>query len=262
MNTILDKIIATKKEEVKALKKRYTYQDFESSEYFQQETKPFASALKRNNFGIIAELKRRSPSAGIINANLDIIKQSQSYETAGAAAISCLTDSTYFGGSTDDLTKIHGAVHIPILRKDFIIDEMQLFESKAIGADAILLIAEVLTKEEALHLTIMAQSLGMEVVMEFHHQEELYKINDCVDIIGINNRDLRRQETDIQKSYDLFKYLPKDGTFISESGIKTGYELRGLYKCGFHGALIGESILEQGDPTTFIQSLNTKINAA
>ncbi len=262
MSTILDRIIATKKEEIKSLKTKFTYQDLEQAEYFSKSCKSLKEALKRNKFGIIAEIKRKSPSAGIINENLDVAKQAKNYEVAGASAISCLTDFTYFGGSNDDLLNIKEVSSLPVLRKEFIIDEFQLFESKAIGADAILLIAEVLTKEEALHLTIIAQSLGMEVVMEFHSQSELYKLNVFVDVIGINNRDLHAQKTDVQNSFDLFKFLPKDGTFISESGIKTGYELRALQKCGFHGALIGQSILKQQNPKEFIESLHTKINAA
>ena len=158
---ILDQIIVSKKKEVELLKEKFSYTDYEKSPFFSEKTRSLTAQLGANKFGIIAELKRKSPSAGYINKELDVVQQAKLYESSGAAAISCLTDYFYFGGSGEDLTAIKPATSIPILRKEFIIDEVQLFESKAIGADVILLIAEILTKEQALHLTIMAQSLGM-----------------------------------------------------------------------------------------------------
>jgi indole-3-glycerol phosphate synthase len=162
---ILTEIINSKKKEVKAIKEKYSYKDFESSSLFSQKKRSLTKALTPDKFGIIAEMKRKSPSAGLINTSFDIIQQGKIYEGSGAVAISCLTDYYYFGGYNNDLTLLKSATTIPLLRKEFIIDEIQLFESKAIGADAILLIAEILTKEQALHLTTMAQSIGMEVLM-------------------------------------------------------------------------------------------------
>ncbi|MDG1429127.1 MAG: indole-3-glycerol phosphate synthase TrpC [Crocinitomicaceae bacterium] len=262
MNNILNTIIETKRKEVESLKSKFTYQDLEVSKHFSAPCRSLKNGLENSRFSIIAEMKRKSPSAGVIHKTLDIKKQAIEYTSAGASAISCLTDFTYFGGSNDDIAAIKSVSDLPILRKEFILDEFQIFESKAIGADAILLIAEVLTKQEALHLTIIAQSLGMEVVMEFHEHSELHKINEFVDVIGINNRDLKAQKTDIQNSFELIKYLPNDRIVISESGIKTSEELLTLKENGFNGALIGESILQQKDPREFIESLQGKIKAA
>ncbi|MCH2224223.1 MAG: indole-3-glycerol phosphate synthase TrpC [Crocinitomicaceae bacterium] len=258
MNNILDRIVAVKQEEVAALKNKFSYSNFESSYYF---NRPAISLKERihENFGIIAEIKRKSPSAGEINSEIDVITQGLKYDKSGASAISCLTDKTFFGGSIDDLKKLKEHVSIPVLRKEFIIDEIQLFESKAAGADVILLIAEILTKEEALHLTIIAQSLGLEVIMECHSRKEMKKINHLVDIVGINNRDLKLQKTDIQTSIDLFELIPDNTTCITESGIKSKDELEKLMSIGYHGALIGESILHQEDPKAFIESLQPKV---
>jgi indole-3-glycerol phosphate synthase len=255
---ILDQIIVSKKKEVELLKQKFSYKDYESSPFFSQETRSLKAQLGDDRFGIIAELKRKSPSAGYINKDLDVVQQAQQYEASGAAAISCLTDYFYFGGSVDDLKAIKPVTTIPILRKEFIIDEVQLFESKAIGADVILLIAEVLTKQQALHLTIMAQSLGMEVIMECHSYNELKKVNDLVDVIGVNNRDLQAQKTDIQTSFDLYNFIPEGKLCISESGIKSREDLVRLSERGYHGALIGEHILSNSNPSEVIRNLHFK----
>jgi len=256
MKTILDTIIEQKRKEVHLLRKKFTYRDFENSPYFERETHSLRQRIEAQEFGIIAEIKRKSPSAGEINMNINISDLGQKYAQANVAGISCLTDTTFFGGSTSDLTELREAVSIPILRKEFIIDEFQLFESKAIGADAILLIAEVLNEEEALHLTIMAQQLGLEVLMECHDRKNLAKINDQVDLIGVNNRNLHLQKTDLSTSINLFDFLPNHIPCISESGIRDRSELLHLYKIGYKGALIGERILKKEMPSAFIQSLN------
>ena len=253
---ILDKIVASKKKEVEALKQKMTYSDYENNPFFNQKSRSLKSKLSKSHFGIIAELKRKSPSAGYINKDLDVVKQAKIYEESGAVAISCLTDFPFFAGKIEDLSAIKPATTIPILRKEFIVDEFQLFESKAIGADVILLIAEILTKQEALHLTIMAQSLGMEVIMECHSYNELKKVNDLVDVIGVNNRDLQAQKTDIQTSFDLYNFIPEGKHCISESGIKSKDDILKLAEKGYHGALIGEHILSHQNPGEIIQSLH------
>ena len=255
MKTILDAIVDNKKKEIELLKKNYSYSFFEKQENFSRECISLSKELSKHDFGIIAEVKRKSPSAGVINSEIDVIKQGELYSKSGVSGISCLTDHKYFGGSINDLTELRSAVKVPILRKEFIIDEIQLFEAKAAGADALLLIAEILTKEEALHLTIMAQSLGMEVIMECHDKKNLEKINDLVDIIGVNNRNLHLQITDIQTSLDLFNYIPSGRVCISESGIQNFDQIFELQKAGFNGALIGESILKNNSPSEFISSL-------
>jgi indole-3-glycerol phosphate synthase len=256
MKTILDTIIEQKRKEVQLLREKFTYRDFENSPYFDRETYSLRQKIEEQEFGIIAEIKRKSPSAGKINMNINVTDLGTKYAQANVAGISCLTDSTFFGGSTNDLVELRGAVSIPILRKEFIVDEFQLFESKAIGADAILLIAEVLSKEEALHLTIMAQQLGLEVLMECHDRKNLAKINDQVDLIGVNNRNLHLQKTDLSASINLFDFLPNDILCISESGIRDRSDLLHLSKVGYKGALIGESILKMERPSEFIQSIN------
>lgn len=255
MSHILNDIIQVKRQEVNVLKQRFNYSDFESGRYFYHECKSISKAIQASDFGIIAEIKRRSPSAGDIRPNMDIATIAKEYQSLGASAISCLTDFNFFGGSIDDLLTVKANASIPVLRKEFIIDEIQLFEAKANGADAILLIAEVLTKEEALNLTIIAQSLGMEVIMEFHDRNQLSKINELVNIIGVNNRNLALQQTSVQNSFDVIEFLPPETVLISESGISTKAELDQLKAVGYSGALIGESILKQTDIRSFFHQI-------
>ena len=258
MKTILDAIVDNKRREVENLKKEFGYQHFEKQEHFSRECISLKNRLTEQEFGVIAEIKRKSPSAGDINSDLNIVTQGKLYADSGVAGISCLTDQKFFGGTIDDLSELRKAVNVPILRKEFIIDEIQLFEAKAAGADALLLIAEILTKEEALHLTIMAQSLGLEVIMECHDRKNLDKINELVDIIGVNNRNLHLQKTDIQTSLDLFHFIPSDRVYISESGIQNYNHVFELQKAAYNGALIGESILKNSSPSEFISSLTLK----
>ncbi len=252
MKTILDKIAENKRQEIAVLKSKYKLSDFESMLFFHQETRSLSNAIQQQEFGIIAEFKRKSPSAGDIRMAADPLDVVANYQKAGAAAISCLTDTAYFGGSMRDLEIIREFTKLPVLRKDFIIDEIQLFEAKAHGADAVLLISELLDPEHAKQLTIIAQSLGMEVLMEAHDRAHLEKINDLVDVIGINNRDLHAQKTDIETSIQLFDYLPKDRLCISESGVKAAADLERLQATGYHGALVGESLLKTDNPASLI----------
>ena len=252
MKTILDSIAQQKLYEIAELKKNFRLADFESMEGFHSPSVSLVESLKEHQFGIIAEFKRKSPSAGTINMQLPPEKQAQSYENAGAAAISCVTDHTFFGGSMDDLKTIKNNVSIPVLRKDFILDEIQLFEAKAYGADAILLISELLNPSHAEQLTIIAQSLGMEVLMEAHDRLHLSRIPESVDLIGINNRDLHMQQTSLQTSFDLFDFIPKNSLCISESGIRSRHELLELEKTGYNGALVGESLMKSNDPSLLI----------
>lgn len=252
MTLILDQIIAQKRIEVADLKQRFTYHDFENCTHFKRPCISFKQAIKNADFAIIAEIKRKSPSAGALKLDLEIPVIAKEYLELGATAISCLTDELFFGGSIHDLELLRASTNLPILRKEFIIDEIQLFEAKANGADAILLIAEILSKEEALQLTIIAQSLGMEVLMEFHERSQLTKINELVDVIGVNNRNLKIQKTSVQNSVDLIDFLPTAAVKISESGIKTNEEIQLLKSIGYHGALIGESILKDTSSKSFI----------
>ncbi|MCR9172639.1 MAG: indole-3-glycerol phosphate synthase TrpC [bacterium] len=252
MTTILQQIAESKRHEIAILKSKYKLSDFESMFFFNVETRSLSAALKQSDFGIIAEFKRKSPSAGDIRPLADPIDIVSAYQSAGATAISCLTDSHYFGGSMRDLEIIREYTQLPVLRKDFILDEIQLFEAKAHGADAVLLISELLEPEHAKQLTIIAQSLGMEVLMEAHDRKHLEKINDLVDVIGINNRDLHAQKTNIETSLQLFDYLPKNRVCITESGIKSVNDLERLQSVGYHGALIGESLMKSENPESII----------
>jgi indole-3-glycerol phosphate synthase len=241
--SILDKIIATKRDEIKDLKQNKSFKDFEKSIYFQTPCHSLKTSLRNSNFGIISEFKRKSPSAGFIT-DRNVLDQVSYYQNNGVSAISILTDSNYFGGTIEDILLVKQEVFVPILRKDFILDEIQIIESKAIGADVILLIAEILSKEEIISFTTLAQSLGMEVILELNHAFLFDKIYEEVDVIGVNNRDLAQQITKIQTSFDLYNFLPSNSIKISESGIKTVDELIRLKEIGYKGALIGESILK------------------
>jgi len=255
---ILTEIIANKRQEISRLKKQVSRKNLEDSEFFSLECKSLSESIRDKNFGIIAEMKRKSPSAGAIRTDLQPKVLGKRYEDSGVAGISILTDNKYFGGHFLDLMEVKKEVETPILRKDFIVDEYQIFESKAMGADCILLIASVLEKQHLKELALIANSLGLEVLMEIHEQSELEKFNDEISILGVNNRDLKKQVTDLLISENLRPFLPNDITLISESGIKTPLETQYLSSLGYHGALIGESIVGDDNPSAKIESLQLK----
>ncbi len=242
MSTILEEIVHNKTIEIARLKRSVLISDYFRQPNFDSPVRSLKKQLQ--HFGIIAEIKRKSPSSGEISTDLNVAHQAQLYESHGAAGISVLTDFKYFGGSIEDLICVRENTRLPILRKEFILDEHQLFESKAAGADAVLLIASILEKEQAHHLTILAKSMGLEVVFEIHSYEELAKINDEIDILLVNNRNLRSQVTDVENSIRLAPYLPGNIPIISASGITQKSEIIQLQQYGFQGALIGESILK------------------
>ncbi|MEL6987546.1 MAG: indole-3-glycerol phosphate synthase TrpC, partial [Bacteroidota bacterium] len=201
---ILEKIVAHKKEEVKQRKALKPSALLEKSIFFESNCVSLSTYIKRNDkSGIIAEFKRRSPSRPEINLYADVEKVSIAYMQAGASALSVLTDEHFFGGKNEDLSIARKFNYCPILRKDFVIDEYQILEAKSIGADAILLISECLEKGQLKDLASFAKSLGLEVLMELHSSDQLEKLNDSIDIIGVNNRDLKTFETSIQHSLDL-----------------------------------------------------------
>jgi len=244
METILDKILENKRREIKERKKDVTYRMLENSAFFDRSVISLSKNISKESFGIIGEVKRKSPSAGDIKKELDLNDLIKEYEQMQFSGVSILTDEHFFGGSIADIENARLLTSLPILRKEFIIDEFQIFEAKAIGADAILLIAEALTERELLHFTIIAKGLGLEVLAEFHEKSQFSKINDEVDIIGVNNRNLKLQQTNIQVSLDMIDLLPSDKVIISESGIKTIEDIELLKSVGYKGALIGESILK------------------
>lgn len=251
----LDKIIAHKREEVAQKKKKMKLKDLEESLYFKRSTRSLQASILSKDFGVIAEIKRKSPSKGVINGNLNIVETAILYEKYGAAGISVLTDKHFFGGSNEDLIFVRDSVQLPVLRKDFIIDEYQVFEAKSIGADCILLIAEVLDKVHLHELALIARSLGMEVLLEIHSANELSKFNDEISLLGVNNRNLENQDVNLTNSRTVFPYLPKNLPLISESGIQTPEDLQEMYEFGFNGALIGTSIVQHKNPGEFLKQL-------
>lgn len=244
---ILDTIIAFKRREVEARKLQVSIAELMNGPFFKNETSSLKKKLVESRTGIIAEFKRKSPSKGIINASASVAKVTRGYTKYGAAGISVLTDEEFFGGNIRDL--FSATVNdLPILRKDFIIDEFQLFESKAFGAEVILLIAACLSQTEVKNLAGIAKDLGMEVLLEIHDDTELDHICDEVDIVGINNRDLKTFNVDIQQSVELGKSIPSGKAKISESGIDNVQTIKMLRKHGFSGFLIGEKFMKEKDP--------------
>lgn len=245
---ILDTIIAKKKIEVAERKQTKTIVDLSHSALFKSKTLSFKEfLLKSDKTGIIAEFKRRSPSKGIINDTSSVAEVTAAYVKYGASAISVLTDQDFFGGSMDDLSA--AIVNpVPVLRKEFIIDEYQLIESKAFGADIILLIAACLSKEKVKHLAGFAKNIGLNVLLEIHNEQELAHICDDVDVVGINNRDLKSFKVDINHSIELCKKIPSDILKISESGIDDVKTILHLKEHGFSGFLMGEKFMKEKDP--------------
>lgn len=246
---ILDKIVKHKKEEVDNKKRLYPTALLEKSLYFKSKTVSMSTYIKRKDkSGVIAEFKKKSPSKPDINLFADVEAVTIGYMQAGASGLSVLTDNHFFGGSQNDLITARKYNFCPILRKDFIIDEYQILEARSMGADAILLIAEILTAEQIKRFTTIAIELGMEVLTELHSRDQLSKINDDIHMIGINNRDLKSFSTNINFSVDLIAQLPKDRTLITESGIHSVNDMVKLKKAGYDGFLIGERFMVHDDP--------------
>lgn len=260
--TILDQINETKRQEIVVAKKLFPVEGLMASPYFKRTCNSLKAALlAEGSSGVIAEFKPKSPSKGVINEQAKVSDVTAAYVAAGASGLSVLTDAEYFGGSMENLAKARFAnPGTPILRKDFMLDEYQVYEAKAHGADVILLIAESLTKALLLGLTLKAKELGLEVLVEVHNEEELEKLNPLVDIVGVNNRDLRTFVVDVETSVRLSKLIPKPFVKISESGISDPANISKLRNAGFRGFLIGETFMKTDDPGNackeFIQKLN------
>ena len=259
---ILDKIIAHKKIEIAAAKVKITADALQQSSFYERQTfslKEFL--LDETKTGIIAEFKRKSPSKGIINDTADVVAVTKAYTDNGASCLSVLTDEHFFGGSAADLQKAR-MHHIPILRKDFIIDEYQVIEARTMGADAILLIAACLSPERVKALAEFAKSLQLEVLLEIHTEDELLHICEATEMVGINNRDLKTFTVDINRSVELGKKIPVDKIKIAESGINNIDTICTFKNAGFKGFLIGENFMKQPDPTIafaeFVQQLKAK----
>lgn len=247
---ILQEIIAHKHLEVARNKELVSIKDLELSSYMNT---PVISMkghlLNKDKSGIIAEIKRKSPSKGIINGNANIHKISQGYEKAGASGISVLTDTNYFGGSNEDFIKVRKGNNCPMLRKDFMVDEYQILEAKAMGADIILLIAAGIDSKKCLELAKFSKSLGLEILLEIHNKEEFKThYNEHVTIVGVNNRNLETFEVSIDVSKQLASIIPSEITKISESGISHPDAVIELKKYGYQGFLMGEAFMKQPSP--------------
>lgn len=258
---ILDKIIAYKKQEVALLKKEVQIEKLVKSPGFKRTPISLKEALTmKGSTGVIAEFKRQSPSKGIINDKATIEDVTLGYLEAKVAAQSILTDTHFFGGTILDLMKARSVQDLtPILRKDFIVDGFQIVEAKAIGADAILLIAACLTKEELKNYGKLAEDLGLDVLYEVHNQEELDKIELDNKIIGINNRNLKTFKVDLEHSIQLAKQIPDSCIKVSESGLSDPRIITGLKEFGFQGFLIGENFMKTEDPGFACQEFISQI---
>ncbi|MBH5317949.1 indole-3-glycerol phosphate synthase TrpC [Paenibacillus sp. GSMTC-2017] len=247
----LDKIVTTKQAEVEALAATFHLSEYEVKIAEMEPCRGFEAALiapRRNrSMGLIAEVKKASPSKGLIRQDFDPVVLASAYEAAKTDCISVLTDKDYFQGANDFLTKVREAVQVPLLRKDFTIDYRQIYEARVIGADAILLIAAILSKKQLSDFHDLAKSLGMDVLVEVHDAEELETVLEIgkASLIGINNRNLKTFVTDLKTTEHLIGMIPKDITIISESGIAGRSDMSYLQSVGAHGVLIGEHFMRQ-----------------
>ena len=252
--TILDKIIASKKLEVATRKLSTPISVLENAPAFRRKCLSMKQFLQNSETGIIAEFKRKSPSLGWIHEDADVVDITAGYSAAGASGISILTDLEYFGGTPMDLMAARSFISCPVLRKDFVIDEYQLFEAKAMGADVILLIAAALSVEQTLELARKAKFLGLEVLLEVHNAPEIGHANIFVDMLGVNNRNLKTFEQSIQTSFELVDLIPDSFVKVSESGISKVETVKELRKVGYRGFLMGENFMKEDNPAEALQS--------
>ncbi len=260
--TILDKIVKDKREEVNLRRALIPISQLEASVLFNKASISLAVNLRNSTSGIIAEHKRRSPSRAVINQGLNVHDVAKGYENAGVSGMSVLTDIKYFGGSLDDLLLARASCDLPLLRKEFIIDEYQIVEAKAHGADVILLIAAILTHDEIKQFSELSQSLNLEVLLEIHNEAELQRsLMPSLDMIGVNNRNLKTFEVNLETSEVLSTIIPDEFIKVSESGICAVNAIKKLRPYGYKGFLIGENFMKTDNPGAsakiFIDDLET-----
>jgi indole-3-glycerol phosphate synthase len=259
MADILSQIVERKRERIAEARRRVPEAELRRRISRPDKIRPFESALKRDSINIIAEIKRRSPSRGLIRENFEPVSIARNYESAGAAAISILTEEDFFSGGLGDLRAVRAVSSIPLLRKDFIVDSYQLYESVEAGADAVLLIAAVLDDHLFAELLETAHGLGLDALVEIHDLEEAERVlRHGVRILGVNNRNLRSFETSLETSVDLaphLQHLAASCTLVSESGIRTRGDIDRLRSAGFHAVLIGEELMKAADEGTALLQL-------
>lgn len=260
---MLSEIIAKKRERVSAAKEVVLLEQMRTlASEARSNTKPHAllDALQSDGINIIAEFKRRSPSKGMIRPDADLTQVAQGYEAGGAVGISVLTEEDYFAGSLDDLRKVKAAVKLPVLRKDFVFEEYQIYESAAAGADAVLLIVAALADEMLSELRRLAEDkLDMDALVEVHTSDELKRAVACgANLIGVNNRDLRTFEVSLDRSLSLARQAPPGALLISESGLHSSKDLHDLREAGYNGFLIGETLMRADNPAEALRNLRTR----
>jgi indole-3-glycerol phosphate synthase len=251
--TLLDDIVRSKREELRARRGRGRTDELKAKLRDVEPARPFHDALAGPSIGqgdrirLIAEIKKASPSAGLLRPGFDPVAIAKTYEEAGAKALSVLTDGPYFQGSLDYLGPVRRAVTLPLLEKDFVLDEVQLYEARVLGADAVLLIAAILDPEQMKDFHELATGLGLAVLVEVHHERELESVVEWAPIIGINNRDLTTFNVDLETTFRVLKHIPKNKVIVSESGIGGRDDIRRLADAGVHAVLIGETFMRAQD---------------
>jgi indole-3-glycerol phosphate synthase len=263
MINILEKIVETKKGEVERAREIHPVEAFRNFPFYNRACISAVQSIRSgDNTGIIAEFKRRSPSKGWINQDASLADVVEGYQKGGAAAISVLTDTDYFGGSLHDLGMARGFSDLPLLRKDFVIDAYQIHEAKAAGADFILLIAAILQPDEVKKLASEAHDLGLEVLLEIHEESEINHVVEGVDLVGINNRNLKNFEVNIEQSIRLQHLLPAHLVKVAESGIHSLEIALELRNSGFDSLLMGEFFMKQKDPATAFEQFAVQLQQA
>jgi indole-3-glycerol phosphate synthase len=256
--TILQRILETKREETKSRKRTLPLTDLKARLADTPPPRGFHQALRRtpNPIGLIAEIKRASPSKGVIRADFDPLAVAERYHEAGADALSVLTDEPFFQGKPEYLRLARERTPLPALRKDFIIEEYQVYESRVLEADAILLIVAALPERQQLHdLRLLAESLGMDALVEVHDEWELETaVESGATLIGVNNRDLRTFEVSLETTFRLLRYFPEGITRVSESGVETSEQVRSLWAAGVHALLVGETLMRADDPVATVRA--------
>ena len=256
MSLRLDELVGATREAVHRRKRERPLAELEREAGSQPEGRPFAEALARPGTSLIAEHKRRSPSAGTIREGLSCADVVSAYERGGAAALSVLTEEAHFGGSLADLREARAASELPVLRKDFTIDPYQLYEAKAAGADAVLLVVGAMSQDELAALYREAHALDLDAIVEIHDEEELDAALDVdADVLGINNRNLEDFSVDIQRTFDLLHDVPAGKVVVSESGIHTREQIDELEQVGVDAVLIGEALMRAPDPEEAVRQL-------
>ena len=261
MENILERIVRDKREEIAARKRAHLPERLREETAELPPPPDFVAALRSRPVGVIAEVKRRSPSAGVIRDPFDPAAIAREYEAAGAAAISCLMDEKYFGGGEGDFRTVRQAVDLPMLYKEFVIDPWQIFHARLLGASAVLLIVGALSDAELVEFLALAREAGLAALVETHDAEEMARaVAAGAELIGINNRNLKTFETTLETTFALRESAPPDCTLVSESGIRTAEDVRRLKAAGIHAVLVGESLLRRPSPGEALRDLLSGIS--